>query len=171
MTRIDFVTGNARRYLPDIEALASVPDRVESLLAHRSSAELRLPPRDNEAQQERVEEWSPARTIGHLISSTRHQHERIHNMIWLTDPRFIVYDEEAEARQEGWESLDGALLLDKLSDSIAGIVNMLNDLPDASWGRAGIHPTLGRRSIRQQVQMALEHYEEHLNQIGQALKS
>ena len=61
MARIDFVTGNAQRYLPDVETLAAIPDRVEALLAGRSSAELRRMPAARDGQYAPGEEWSPAR--------------------------------------------------------------------------------------------------------------
>ncbi len=170
MARIDFVTGNAQRYLPDVETLAAIPDRVEELLAGRSSAELRRAPAARDDQDAQGDEWSPARIIGHLISYARHHGERFHNMAWMTDPVFVEYDDEQEARENAWQSSDGARLLDSLREAIAGTVDVLKDLPDASWGRAGIHPSAGRRSIRQQLRLNLDHYDEHIAQLQGALE-
>lgn len=170
MARIDFVTGNAQRYLPDVETLAAIPDRVEALLAGRSSAELRRLPAAGDGEDAQGEEWSPVRIIGHLISYARHHHQRLHSMARMTDPVFVEYDDEQEARQNDWQSSDGGRLLDSLQEAIAATVDVLKDLPDASWGRAGIHPSQGRRSIRQQLRLNLDHYGEHLAQLERALE-
>jgi len=168
MPRIDFVTGNAQRYLPDVETLAAIPDRVEALLAGRSSAELRRAPAAGDDHDAPEEEWSPARIIGHLISYARHYRERLHLMAWMTDPVFVEYDDDQEARDNAWQSSDGARLLASLRDAIAATVDVLKDLPDAAWGRAGIHPASGRRSIRQQLRLNLDHYDEHIAQLQRA---
>ena len=168
MARIDFVTGNAQRYLPHVEALAAIPDRVEALLAGHSSADLRRRPTAAGDGGDRGEDgWSPARIIGHMISSARHGRERLYNSVWMTDPVFVEYDDEQEARDNDWESSDGAALL---LEALAETVQVLKELPDASWGRAGIHPSQGRRSIRQQVQSQLDHYDEHIAQLARALE-
>ena len=166
MARIDFVTGNAQRYLPQVEALAAIPDRVEALLAGHSSADLRRAT----AAADGGDEWSPARIIGHMISGARHGRERIYNSVWMTDPVFVEYDDEQEARDNAWESSDGAGLLEALTGALAETVQVLKELPDASWGRAGMHPSQGRRSIRQQVGSQLDHYDEHIAQLARALE-
>ena len=68
MARIDFVTGNAREYLPDVEALAAIPDRVEALLAGHTGADVARTPADGD--------WSGARIIGHMTAYARHLHRR-----------------------------------------------------------------------------------------------
>lgn len=161
MARLDFVTGNAQRYLRDVEALAAVPDRVESALAGHSTADLSSAAANGE--------WSPARILGHMISYARHYQERFYLTVWMTDPAFIEYDDEEEARANAWESSDGARLLDSLTEAITTTVDVLKELPHASWGRAGLHPRFGRRSIRQLVQLNLEHYDEHTAQLERVL--
>ncbi|MSQ41735.1 MAG: DinB family protein [Dehalococcoidia bacterium] len=161
MARIDFVTGNAQRYLPAVGALAEVPDRLERLLAAHPAAELRHAPAAGE--------WSPARIMGHLVAYARHSRSRIHRMVWMTDPVFAPFDDEQEAEANAWEAQSGAALLEALTAAIAETVEELKDLPDASWGRAGIHPVDGRRSIHQQVLMGMDHYAEHCDQLERAV--
>ena len=161
MARIDFVTGNARRHLPEVEALATMPDRLEAVLAGHSNAELQRAPADGE--------WSAARIIGHLISYTRHSRSEFHVMAWLTDPLLPGWDEAAEADAEGWERQDAARLLELLTEATTAAVAVLKEIPDASWGRAGIHPRSGRLSIRQLASRRRRHFEEHLKQLEQML--
>lgn len=161
MARIDFVTGNAQRYLPEVEALATMPDRLEALLAGHSNAELQRAPDDGG--------WSAARIIGHLISYTRHSRAEFHVMVWMTDPPLPDWDEAAEATAQDWDRQDAARLLELLTEATSEAVEVLKEIPDASWGRAGIHPRSGRLSIRQLASRRRRHFEQHLKQLEQAL--
>ena len=161
MARIDFVTGNAQLYVPDVEALAAIPDRVEALLAGHSNADLREAPADGE--------WSATRILQHMTFYARENHHNLFRMVWEADPLMSEWDEEQYIHREGWNLLDGSALLQPLTDALAETVELLKDLPDASWGRAGLHQRAGRRSIRQQVKRSNEHHHEHLAQLEQAL--
>ncbi len=161
MARIDFVTGNARMYVPDVEALAAIPDRVEALLAGHSNADLRKAPAEGE--------WSAMRILQHTTFYAREQHHNLFRMAWQADPLLSQWDEAEYIHREGWNLLDGSGLLQALTDALAETVELLKDLPDASWGRAGLHQRGGRRSIHQQVQRSAEHHHEHLKQLEQVL--
>ena len=161
MARIDFVTGNARLYMPDVEALAAIPDRVEALLAGHSNADLREAPANDE--------WSATRILQHMTFYARENHHNLFRMVWETDPLMSQWVEEEYIDREGWDLLDGAALLQALTGALAETVELLKDLPDASWGRAGLHQRAGRRSIRQQVKRAAEHHDGHLEQVRQVL--
>ena len=161
MARIDFVTGNARQYLPDVEALAAIPDRAEALLAGHTTADVARTPAGGD--------WSGARIIGHMTAYARHLHDDLHRMTWMTDPALEAWDEAAEAGGEDWERHGAAELVDMLTDATRLVVELLKDLPDASWGRAGMHPRGGRRSIRQHARSQLEHLQHHLEQLAEAL--
>jgi hypothetical protein len=155
--RINFVTGAVRRYIPHIEALAAVPDRVEWVLHGQ-------PPGWN-TQSPREGEWSPSRVVGHLIAYAEQQHENLYRMANMTDPIIKVTDDEGEAERNSWESQPPSQLLESLREQVAKNVELLSDLPDSSWGRPGQHPEDGRRSIRQQAVRMAEHFEEHIAQI------
>ncbi len=161
MARIDFVTGNAQLYVPDVEALAAIPDRVEALLAGHSNTNLREAPADGE--------WSAMRILQHMTFYARENHHNLFRMVWQADPLMSQWDEEEYIDRERWSLLDGSALLQALTDALAETVELLKDLPDASWGRAGLHQRAGRRSIRQQVKRSAEHHHEHLEQLERAL--
>ena len=162
MARIDFVTGNARRYLPDVESLAAIPDRLERMLAGHSYADLRTSS-DDDGQP------TVLRVIGDMSGYARHDHHALHRMVWMTDPIVEPWDADAEATDEAWEARDSARLLGWLTETLTETVELLKDLPDASWGRPGLFPEAGRRSIRQQVRASVEHYRSQLDRLEASL--
>lgn len=148
MARIDFVTGNARVYLPDVEALAVVPDRVESLISGSIATRADAGGR------------GPSRILGDLVAYAEHDQVALHRMAWMSDPVIVPLDLEATAEREGWSSKRPAELLDRFTKAIAETVDLLKDQPDAAWGRPGLFPE--RRSLRQQVRRSAAHYESEL---------
>ncbi len=161
MSRIDFVTGAPERYIGDVRALAAIPDRLRDVLAGHTTAQLRGAPAE--------EEWAPVRVLAHLLSYARHNGEFLHRIAWMEEPVLVPWDEAEEVERERWARLDGGRLLALLRAEIDGTVALLSVTPDASWGRPGIHPLGGRRSLRQQVRAHVRHLESHIDQIERAL--
>jgi hypothetical protein len=158
--RINFVTGAARRYVADVEALAAVPGRLEAAVEGQTGAWFRTAGAEGA--------WSPARNIGHLIAYARQTHENIYRMAWMTDPLIKAPDDVAANEQHSWEARDQSRLLQWFTEPIAETVHLLKELPDSSWGRPGQSPLVGRRSIRQTVREAVRHMEEHIAQLEAA---
>ena len=161
--RIDFVTGAVRRYVADVDALTRVAERTRGLLEGRRAEEVQAEPAPGE--------WAAARTLGHMIASLRVLRDQLTRMAWMTDPVLPVVDDAAEAERHDWGSQDPLRLLRWLSEEIEAIEALLKQLPDSSWGRAGVHPTMGRRSIRQAVRGAVGHLEGHVDQVEAALEA
>lgn len=159
MARIDFVTGNAQIYLPDVEALAVVPDRLETLIAGRSSGELR---------RAGPEGRSAARVIGDMVAYARQDQRALRRMAWMTDPQIPALDLEEAEKAEFWESHSAPELLEWLTAALAATVELLKDQPDAAWGRAGLFEE-GRRSIRQRVRESAEFHHAGLAEIAMLL--
>jgi hypothetical protein len=145
VTRIDFVTGNALIYLPDVEALATVPDRAEDVLVHTPgvAANAALP-----------------RMLGEMVAYAEHDQVALFRMAWMNDPVIVPLDLNAVAAMEQWASRRSHELLDRFTKAIAEAVDLLKDQPDAAWGRAGLFPE--RRSLRQQVRRSGAYYEAQL---------
>ena len=158
MTRIDFVTGNTTIYLPEVEALADVPDRLEALIATRRIEELRRKPEGGR---------SVLRIVGDMVAHARWNAEVYHRMSWMHDPVLRRLDLEADAAENNWESRDAPTLIEWLTDAIREAVDELKDQPDAAWGRPGLFPE--RRSIRQEARRAVAHYSQELAAIEGAL--
>ncbi len=148
MSRIDFVTGNALIYLPEVESLATVPDRVEALVQQGGST--RADPAGR----------GVARILGDLVAYAEHDQVALHRMAWMSDPVIRPLDLNSAAEEEQWAAKRPADLLDRFTKAIAETVDLLKDQPDAAWGRAGLFPE--RRSFRQQVRRSAAHYEAEL---------
>jgi len=160
--RTDFVTGAVRQYVTDAEALGGVAERVKRLLDGVPTDRLRGEP-DSEA-------WSVLRVVGHMIAYARASRGHLYQMATMTDPVLQPVDDAAEAERNAWEMQSPSQLLRTLGEELGATVAMLKDIPDSSWGRAGLHPTAGRRSIRQTVRGGLGHYESHMQHIERALE-
>ncbi|MEZ4501664.1 MAG: hypothetical protein R3C39_03490, partial [Dehalococcoidia bacterium] len=155
MARIDFVTGNAQMYLPEVEALATVPDRVEDLVGPRPDADLR---RADEGGR------SGARVVGDMIARARADQHALHRMAWMSDPVIPPLDLDAAANQSFWGSRSTRELLEWLTEPIAETVELLKDQPDAAWGRPGLFVE-GRRSIRQRARESAAFYDERIAEL------
>ena len=159
MARIDFVTGNAQQYLPEVEALATIPDRVEDLVARRPDGDLRRADADGR---------SGARAIGDMIAWARADQHALHRMAWMTDPVIPPLDLDAAADESFWGSRSARDLLEWLTEPIAAAVELLKDQPDAAWGRAGLFED-GRRSIRQRARESAAFYADRLAELERLL--
>ena len=159
--RIDFVTGAVRRYVDEVDAVARLGVRAGQLLDGKRVAALHAEPGEGE--------WSASRTLGHMIAYLRVLRDQVTRMAWMTDPVLPVIDDEAEAERNAWTSQEPEQLLASLNEEVAAIEELLKYLPDSSWGRAGLHPGMGRRSIVQHVRGAAGHLDGHLDQVEAAL--
>lgn len=148
MARIDFVTGNTLIYLPEVEAIAVVPDQVEALVQTAAST------RTDGAGR------GVSRILGDLVAYAEHDQASLHRMAWMSDPVIRPLDLEATAEREAWGAQRPAALLERFTRAIAETVDLLKDQPDAAWGRPGLFPE--RRSFRQQVRRSAAHYTREL---------
>ena len=159
--RIDFVTGAVLRYVDEVDAVARLGVRAGELLAGASASVVHAEPGEGE--------WSASRALGHMIAYLRALRDQLTRMAWMTDPVLPVVDDEAEAEANAWTARDPARLLASLNEEVEAIEALLKHLPDSSWGRAGLHPMMGRRSILQHVRGAVGHLDGHLDQVEAAL--
>jgi hypothetical protein len=87
-------------------------------------------------------------------------------MILLEEPRLASYDGEALARERNAGASRVEDLVAEFAAQRRATVDMLSELVHWNWARPGRHPKLGRISIRQQVELWLEHEDEHLAQVA-----
>jgi hypothetical protein len=162
MARIDFVTGAPEKYAHLVDALSTIPDRLDQVVAGHSDADLRRAP---QAAAE-GDPWSAHRALGHMAFHCDAYRVFIHQMATMSDPARKPFPGgvEDDALLEG----SPAQLVERIRADIAGTVAFLSRTPDASWGRPGF-VNGAKRSLRQQVQMHITHLEAHIAQIAQAV--
>jgi hypothetical protein len=85
-------------------------------------------------------------------------------MVWSqTDPVFANFDQEENVRESNYNEADLPTLLADLKRFRLETVNVLSHAID--WTRTGNQPGVGRRSLRQLAERALDHDANHLAQI------
>jgi hypothetical protein len=109
--------------------------------------------------------WSVNDVLGHLCDHARFLHERVRRIRDLEEPRLAGYDQEALAADRHAQGSSAEALLDEFSAQRAATVDLLAELVHWNWARAGRHEHLGRISIRQLVDRAIAHDENHLQQV------
>ena len=160
--RIDFVTGAPVRFVPQIERLSAVRERLVRALDGADDARLRAPV-----------DGAPtlAAQVGDLIGLVQHAHDCVYRMSWMTDPTLPAYDPAASAAAGAWEARAAHRLREWFHGAIGALVDYLRTLPDSSWGRMGTDPEAGRRSIVQQVTALAELLEVRVETIEGHLRA
>ena len=110
-------------------------------------------------------EWSIKEVCGHLSDHARFFHQRLFQMIKQEEPRLPAWDQMEEWKKRDPQSVPLDDLLDELVAQRVETVDMLTDLVHWNWARQGRHEERGRLSIRQLVDLAIEHDEAHLDQV------
>ena len=110
--------------------------------------------------------WSMKDVVGHLCDVSHVLHERLRRMITLEEPKLLAYDAEQMKAEKNASAMRLEDLLSEYATQRSSTVEMLSELVHWNWARPGRHPKLGRISIRQQVELWLEHEDDHLAQIA-----
>ena len=116
------------------------------------------------------DQWSIKEVCGHLCDHARFLHERLFRIIKQEEPRLPAWDQLEEWKKRDPQSVPLGELLDEFTAQRTETVDMLAELVHWNWARQGRHEERGRLSIRQLVDLAIEHDEAHLEQVRQ-LKS
>jgi len=140
-----------------------------SAAAVRGAVETLPPGREGIAPQ--AGEWSARETLIPLRAAAMLVHGlRIRRLLYEDEPVFADFDEARYRRA----ALEGD---EPVRDLVEGIVaeheqiaRLLATLPDADWGRAGRHPSLGVMSIELLARRTAEHAREHAAQIASTAK-
>ena len=162
MPRIDFVTGAPEQYAHLVDALSTIPARLDAVIAGHTDAQLRATP----AHAAEGDPWSAHRILGHFAYHAEAYRVFIHQMATMSDPvrKAFPGGVEDDALLEG----SPAELVERIRQEIAGTLEYLARTPDAAWGRPGF-VNGARRSLRQQVQQHITHLEAHIAQIATAV--
>jgi hypothetical protein len=142
-----------------IEALKSLPVKLEQATAGLSDAVLRYRPAELD--------YSIKENIGHLGDHAEVWYKRLNAICGLTDPRWAAFDGDASVRSHAYQEADLRELIATVREWRTRTADLLAKTVD--WTRLGQHPELGRRSLRQWAEFVVAHDEEHLAAI-RALK-
>jgi hypothetical protein len=144
-----------------IETLRLLPQRVSEEVRGLSEETLRFRPAEGE--------WSLKEVIGHLRDFAEIDHERLRRMITQESPFLPGYDQEALVRERNYQEANVQAVLDEMASFRGQTVQLLTELVDASWTRTARHLERGIFSIRQFVELLVQHEAGHLEHV-RALK-
>ncbi len=105
-------------------------------------------------------EWGAAEITRHLIA--------VEDEVWRA--RFASIEQQDEPRwawtepgqAPGFDHAPLSELLAAFADARAGTVEIVTDLDESGWARAGIHTTYGRLDVAGLLRLAIDHDQEHL---------
>lgn len=114
--------------------------------------------------------WNAHQVAVHTRDTDREVYGmRLRRTVEEHDPLFPNFDGEAWMLSHYDPSEPLASILDDLSSSVAGQLELLRLLPSAAWARTSRHETLGSGlTLQTWVERGLAHIEEHLASLGAA---
>lgn len=147
-----------------LAALAAGSRHVVNAIAGRSDAALARPPAAGE--------WSARQTLEHLLFAEELFATRIERLLTEDEPDLAaaaVWSETPASDEGTAQTGEPASVLAARIRSLRGAsVAVLDDLPEASWGRGGSHSEWGRVTVLSQAAYFARHEASHLPQLAAA---
>src|SRR3990172_198575 len=137
--------------------LRQLPDLIDEVIDGLSGDELRRRPSPDE--------WSILEVCCHLRDSAEFEGERVRLLAEEENPTLVPYDQEALARERDYQGDDIRRVRTALRAFWGGLAYQLEGLSDEQWERAGIHPEIGRVTVRERAERQVEHGQAHLAQL------
>jgi len=109
--------------------------------------------------------WSARQIACHLADSECVGAMRFRQILAEDNPTLIWYDEQRWADRLGYNQRKIATILETFRRIRADNYDLLKDLPEEAWLRAGIHSTRGRLTLLDLLAEYAAHAENHAKQI------
>ena len=150
---------NAPLDLPEITgALQSTPILLQQLVAVLSGRVVVWHPSDGK--------WCVKEIVGHLIEKDKRDFvDRIRLMLGQDEPRLSVNDQDEVARRRNDCAKDLRNLLDEFSAVRSSSTSFVSALKEPELSRGGVHPKIGRMSVRNLLNERIYHDLNHNRQI------
>jgi len=110
-------------------------------------------------------EWSIREVVHHLADSEIIAALRLRRLLAEESPMIQSFDQEAYARQLRYDSRPIAAALRMIEVARATTLELLAEIAEAEWQRAGIHDERGRYTIERWLELNANHAHEHAEQI------
>ena len=137
--------------------LRQLPDLIDEIIDGLSGEELRRRPSPDE--------WSILEVCCHLRDAAEEEGVRVRRLAEEENPMLVPYDQEALARDRDYQGDDIRRVRTALRAFWGGLAYQLEGLSDEQWERAGIHPEIGRVTVRSRAVRQVEHGQAHLAQL------
>jgi len=142
-----------------LQALASTPADLARLVRSADHETLHW--------QNTANDWSAAAVLLHLAQVEKAYRHRLQRIANEDEPHVPSIDPEV-GEIPGDVAADS--LLHEFESERAQTIAFLKELSPGGWQRPAIHETLGRTTLRYQVQNLVDHDIEHTNQLVEVLR-
>ncbi len=109
--------------------------------------------------------WSIRQILRHVADSEMVGAQRFRQVLAEENPPLAAYDQDAWVRNLDYARRKPALSLEHFRRLRADNHELLNDLPESAFERAGVHSERGRVTLRQLVEIYADHAESHGRQL------
>src|SRR3990172_8411913 len=137
--------------------LRQVPDLIDGTIEGLSDEALRRRPSPDE--------WSVLEVCCHLRDAAEFEGERVRRLSEEENPTLVPYDQEALARERDYQGDDIRRVRTALRAFWGGLAYQLQRPIHQQWEGAGVHPEIGRVTVRSRAELAVEHGQAHLAQL------
>lgn len=140
-----------------VARLAGFPSKVHSVIAPLTEGQLAWRPADGG--------WSIKEVLCHLRDGEEVRAERMRRVVYEQEPLLSAFDQEAYARDRGYQDELTPLVLPRLVEYRTAQVELLRSVSPEAWARKGTHEESGPITLEDLATGALNHDREHLEQI------
>lgn len=109
--------------------------------------------------------WSIRQIVAHLADSETVAAMRLRRLIAEENPKLEAYDQDAWANNLDYARRKPSQALESFRRVRADNYELLKELPERAYERAGVHSERGPMTLRQLVQLVAEHAENHAAQL------
>jgi hypothetical protein len=109
--------------------------------------------------------WSIRQIVAHLADAEMVGAMRLRRIIAEDNPKLEAYDQDAWATNLDYARRKPSQSLETFRRIRAENYDLLKDLPEAAFQRAGLHSERGPLTLRQLTQLIAEHAENHAAQL------
>lgn len=106
--------------------------------------------------------WSLQQLSVHLLDSDLAASHRMKRIIAEETPLLIAYDETAFARSLFYHDMNIATVAELFRLNRLHLAELLEKLPAAAFDRCGVHNQRGKVTLREMVQIYIDHVDHHL---------
>ncbi len=114
-------------------------------------------------------EWSAAFVIHHMADAEAHFATRYLHILAETKPALALFDEDAYPEVLHYAERKVGASLEVFTGLHSMVEDVLGNISDEQWARAGVHPQKGELRLSQVLEVAAGHLEGHLNQLREVL--
>lgn len=155
------VTGPLRSPEALLAALAAMPEELARALEGQPDEALVRPASDGG--------WGVIENLAHIRDWEAIFLERARAIVEQERPHLPAYDDELWAIERDYRSQSPRATFEEFRDTRSRLVAFLEGLPEAAWERVGDHGAYGEITLRWMIEHIVEHDQEHLAQIREAL--